>query len=309
MYRSSDLDESMPLVTSDETALAKMALDHFKDRGFRSFAFCGLPGAQFSDQRQEAFVSLLAKSGADCFVFRPMGERVERNLVAAQSVAMMHEDDIGQWLSSLPKPVALLACNDIRGRQVLNACRRFEIAVPDEVAVIGVDDDKEQCELADPPLTSISQATEKMGFAAAAILDRLILGATPAETVLAFPPKGIRLRQSTDSLAIQDKQVAMALHFIRNQVNTGINVQDVLDRVNMSRSTLERRFADVLGRTPKEEIMRLRLQHVKELLLDTDFTLETIAQLTGFVHTEYLPRSFKKSTGMTPTQFRHRVPD
>ena len=304
LYWSSDLAD-MPLVTSDETSLAQMAFGHFKARGFKHFAYCGLPGAQFSDQRREAFVSLLARKGISCHTYQPKAGKMEPTLAAAQSSAMMDENDIGHWLKSLPKPVALLACNDIRGRQILNACRQFEWAVPDEIAVIGVDNDQEQCELADPSLTSIIHNTEKMGYEAAVMLHGLIKGEPIKEMILAFPPTGICSRQSTEGLAIQDAQVAKALHFMRNQIDTGINVQDVLNHVHLSRSTLERRFVDLLGRTPKEEIQRLRLNHVKQLLKETDFTLETIAELTGFSHPEYLPRIFKKNFGMTPTQYRH----
>jgi len=304
LYDSSDLSE-FPTVTSDECAVAQMAFDHFLERGFKKIAYCGVHGARFSNQRELAFVSIVNQHGLQCKVYRACHPETRSLLISSlQGAAVCDETELGAWIRTLSKPVGILASNDIRGRQVLSACSRNGNIVPDEVAVLGVDNDEEQCELANPSLSSIIHATEKIGFEGASMLSRMLNGQRIEESVIKHPPIGIHSRHSTDGLAIEDRQVERALQFMRRQVGNGINVADVLNHVHMSRSTLERKFSTLLGRTPKEEIQRQQINHVCYLLGDTSLTMEAIAEMSGIHHPEYLYRLFKKRTGVTPGRYR-----
>ena len=185
-----------------------------------------------------------------------------------------------------------------------DACREENIAVPEQVAVIGVDNDRLLCELAMPPLSSVIPDCYRSGYEAASLLDRLMSGdSLPAEAHL-IKPMGIETRQSTDVSAIMDPEVAEAVRYIREHASTGINVGDVLKHVPVSRAALENRFQKLLGRTPHEEIVRFRIARVKQLLTQTDLSLAEIASRTGYRHVEYLTVAFKKQVGFTPSTYR-----
>jgi LacI family transcriptional regulator len=200
-----------------------------------------------------------------------------------------------------------MACNDIRGQQVLTACRAIGVAVPDEVAVLGVDNDEVLCDLADPPLSSIIPDTRRIGYEAAACLDRMMCGEPPPGPTTVIPPLGVVTRRSTDVLAVDDRALAHAARFIRERACEGITVQDILDGIPLSRSVFERRFLKTFGRTPKAEIVRTQLRRVMQLLAETDLPLKQIADRTGFEHPEYMSAAFKKRTGLTPGVYRRSV--
>ena len=208
------------------------------------------------------------------------------------------------WLRSLPRPIGIMACNDMRGQHVLDACRRINAAVPEEVAVIGVDNDELVCDLCDPPLSSVMPNPQRIGFEAAALLDRLMEGEKPQQMSKLVEPLGIVTRQSTDVLAIEDPLVASAVKYIRQRACDGISVVDVLHHVPVSRSILERRFRKFIGRSPQSEIRNVQLKRVKQLLRETDLPLERIAALSGYDHPEYMSVVFKRELGQTPGQYR-----
>ena len=172
------------------------------------------------------------------------------------------------------------------------------------VAVIGVDNDELLCELSDPPLSSVIPNSHRTGYEAAKLLDEMMRGKTARGETHLIPPLGIATRQSTDVLAIEDRNVARAVRFIRQHACDGINVKDVLKEVPHSRTLLESHFKKLLGRTPHEEILRVKLNRVKQLLTDTDLSLEQIAQRAGFPHVEYLSVAFHREVGMPPSKFR-----
>jgi LacI family transcriptional regulator len=231
-------------------------------------------------------------------VFRPE--------VAAGDVAA-EARELARWLKELPKPVGIMACYDIRGQQVLDACRGAGLAVPDEVAVIGVDNDTLLCELASPPLSSVIPNAHRAGYEAAALLDKLMEGKRVPATARLIAPLGIAERQSTDVLAVDDRNVARAVQFIREHACEGINVSDVLRVVPLSRRVLEQRFQRLLGCTPREEILHVRLARVKQLLGETELPLYLVAERTGFEHVEYLSVVFKRETGRTPSAWRQEA--
>jgi LacI family transcriptional regulator len=208
------------------------------------------------------------------------------------------------WLQTLPKPIGILAHNDLRGRHVVDACRRLGIAMPDEVAVLGVDNELPHCEMCNPPLSSIVTDSERIGFEAAGLLDQLMNGKTPPAKRVLIPPLGIVVRQSTDVMATTDSYVAKAVRYIREHAAEGIDVGDVLRHVMISRTALDKRFLKVLGHTPHEEIRRVRLKRARELLAESDLTIEVIAERCGFRHGEYLGAVFLRDFGQTPGEFR-----
>lgn len=286
---------ALPWVETDDAEIARLAAEHLMERGFKRFAFCGDARFNWSTWREKSFVTRLKSAGHTCEIYRPT--------TAAGDVAG-EARNLALWLRDLPKPVGIMACYDIRGQRVLDACRSARLAVPDEVAVIGVDNDTLLCELASPPLSSVMPNSHRAGYEAAALLDRLMAGKRVAATAHLIAPLGIVERQSTDVLAVDDRDVARAVQFIREHACEGIGVGDVLRAVPLSRRVLEQRFQRLLGCTPREEILRMRLSRVKQLLGETDLPLYLVAERTGFEHVEYLSVVFKRETGRTPSAWR-----
>jgi LacI family transcriptional regulator, galactose operon repressor len=297
-------DLRVPLITTDDNGVARSAFGHFLERGFRHFAFCGFLGADYSDNRSECFSRLVGESGFVCHVYRSSRPPRMAGTEATEQRGWTTEAEVAQWIEQLPKPVGVMACNDIRAQQVLMACRVIGVSVPDEVAVLGVDNDELLCDLSDPPLSSVVPDTHRIGFEAASLLDQMMRGELAPQPLTTIPPIGVLTRLSTDVLAIDDRMVSSAVHFIREHACDGITVEDVLAQLSLSRSVFERRFAKIFGRTPKAEILRLQLDRVKQLLAETDVPLKQIAFKTGFRHPEYMSAAFKARTGQTPGQYR-----
>jgi LacI family transcriptional regulator len=290
----------LPYVETDDPAIARLAAEHLLQRGFRHFGFCGDHRFNWSKSREQHFQRLIVEAGADCRIYRPPD--------AARGPIPWERERyaLGRWLRSLPRPVGIMAAYDIRGREILDVCRELRINVPDEAAVLGVDNDELLCELADQPMSSIIPDTRRTGYEAARLLDQMMSGQTIAPGAYLIPPLGIATRLSTDVLATDDTDISTAVRFIRSHAVEGINVDDVLRAVPLSRRVLEARFQKVLGRTPHEEITRTRLERVKELLTETDLSLTAVAHRTGYKHVEYLSVVFKRETGMPPGEYRAR---
>jgi LacI family transcriptional regulator len=297
-------EAGFPRIRSDEDAVGRMAADHLIERGFKNFAFCGFNGTDWSDLRRASFERRVSEAGFACQAFENPGPTQSFSISDYEEHGERHERDLMAWLQSLPKPCGLMACNDARGRQVLNCCREVGVAAPDEVAVIGVDKDEIFCELSDLPLSSVILNTQQIGFEAAALLGRLMAGENAESSSILVKPMGVMARQSTDVLAIDDRHIAAALKHIREQACDGLDVESILKVVPLSRSVLERRFSQILGISPKAEILRVRLDRVCRLLAESDLSLAEVAQKAGFEHPEYMSRLFKKKMGITPGEFR-----
>lgn len=289
------LAPSLPWVETDDEQIAKLAAEHLIERGFRHFAFCGDERFNWSQWRAMHFVAHLQAAGFDC---HNHSTRDAAKSLNAQRAAL------ARWLKSLPKPVGVFACYDVRGQQVLDACRDAALGVPEEVAVIGVDNDELLCHLASPPLTSIIPNTVQTGYEAAALLDQMMAGKHVPPSAHLIAPLGIAERQSTDILAVDDRDIARAVQFIREHACEGINVADVLRAVPLSRRVFEQRFHSLLGHTPRTEILRARMRRVTQLICDTDLPFHQIAERTGFKHAEYLSVIFKRETGKTLSRYR-----
>jgi LacI family transcriptional regulator len=289
----------LPWVETDDRAIADSAARHLLERNFRQLAFCGDDRFNWSRWRCEHFQRAAREAGVACSVYKPTA-RARRDWDAM-------EDQIGRWLLSLPRPVGVMACYDIRARHVLDACRRVGLAVPDEVAVVGVDNDEFLCHLSDPPLSSIAPDTRRTGYEAAALLDRLMSGRERQRGQAIFvQPLGVVTRRSTDVFALGDPDVSGAVRFIREHACDGIAVKDLLAEVPLSRRVLEGRFRKLLGRTPHDEIARVRLERVVQLLRETQLPLAEVARRSGFRNAEYLGTAFRREFGTSPNAYRQR---
>jgi LacI family transcriptional regulator len=295
---------AMPLIETDDYQVVRLAMEHLLARSFENIAYCGFEGVNYSERRHQAFVRLVEQHAVTSFVYEgpPVGEAADTSDI--ESRGMLYEQRVGEWIASLPKPVGLVACNDIRAQQVLNACREVGVAVPEEVAVIGVDNDELICELCEPSLSSVEPDTQRIGFEAAAKLHQMMAGEAASFEMREIEPCRVVDRVSTDVQALADPEVAAAVQYIRERADQGINVQHLVQRASISRSLLERRFVNQLGRTPKAEIIRVRLERVKQLLRETDLSLERIAELTGFKYHEYMATLFRQKVGQTPGAYR-----
>lgn len=298
----------VPTVMTDHRTIGEMAADHLVERGAMNFAYCGLPGVYPSEERCRYFVERLASLGHKTISVYEKPRRPSRTMIASSEYDELdREGTILAWLRSLPKPVGLMAFNDLRAQQLLTLCEENGLAVPEEVAIIGVDNDDVICALSRPPLTSIEQNAEEVGYQAAALLDRLMQGETAPEPCLRIRPRCVVPRLSTDIVAVADADLAAALHYIRNHATDGITIEDLLEHVPLSRRTLERRFLAVLGRSPKDEIARVQLGYVEQLLSATDYSIEKIAQLAGFRYVQSMCAMFKRRTGKTPGEYRQEL--
>jgi LacI family transcriptional regulator len=284
-------------IGSADLTIGRIAADHLLERGFERFACCGFSGEMWSRKRRDGFVAAVESEGHECTVYESPRTSVKS---WKQDQARMLE-----WIRSLKKPVGIFATNDLRGQHVLDACARDDCAVPEEVAVIGVDNDELLCSLCSPPLSSVIPNPERIGYEAAAWLDRIMRGEAPAVREIEIPPKGIAVRQSSDVFAVSDPVIVSALRFIREHACEGTTVQELLNHLCVSRSWLEKKFRKLLGRSPQAEIRNVQVKRCKELLRTTDLSLEKIASLTGFVHPEYMSVVFKREVGATPGQFRN----
>jgi LacI family transcriptional regulator len=295
----------MPVVRINDRTIAEMAGQHLLDRGFRCFGHCGYrvgyhPGL---DLRAEAFGEFIRNAGYPCEflqVYEPYLGRGQRMNWERQQAR------IAAWIGRLPKPVAIMAANDDRALEVLEACRRIGAVVPDEVAVIGVDNDECITGLSIPPLTSVDANPGRVGYQAAALLDSLMDGNKPPQGIVHVEPRGVVTRQSTDVLAIENSAVAEALRFIRENACRSIHVSDVLSHARTSRATLETELKRAIGRTIHQEIQRVRLERARELLATTNLPVKKIALDAGFRTVQYLTRVFTAATGTPPANFRRQ---
>lgn len=290
-------DLGVPEIGVDNRALTELVLQHLLDRGLRNFAFCGdRPGRiRWSDQRREMFRQAVESAGFRCHEFSNRRHKPSWEY---------EQEQITEWVKQLPKPVGVMASNDDLGQQALDACRRANVHVPDEVALVGVDNDPFLCNLTLPPMTSVDVNSERIGYAAAKLLDRLMRGRKPPKHPVYLEPAQVVMRQSTDTIAVDDVDVATVVRFIRDHACDGITIEDAFAKALVSRSTLTRRFKALLHRTPMAELTRVRLQKAQQLLLETDLGIAQIAARCGFSEAKYLITVFHQTFGVPPGAFR-----
>lgn len=292
---------SFPTVTADLHAAAKLAAEHLLDQGFRHFGYYAPLGFSYVDIHYHSFVEHLAEAGLTCDLLPA------RRGKGTKATWQRQQEELRRWLKELPTPVAVVTWTSDRGREVLYACRAEGLLVPEQVAVMGGDEDSLLCETCNPPLSGVALTSERIGYEAAALLDRMMEGKRPPKEPVLIEPTRVVVRQSTDTLAITDPDLARAIAFVRGHATSPIQVDDILREVAISRSSLDRKFQEALGRTPAQEIRRVRLERTKELLADTDMSVVQVTAASGFASREYLAHAFKQATGMTPREFRNRT--
>jgi LacI family transcriptional regulator len=290
----------IPRIETNDREIATLAGRHLIDRGYRTLAFCGEASSAPSQIRAAHFSETAHSARCACHM------HIARS--PHEKGYSWDEDrkELENWLMNLPKPAGVLANQDFTGFQILQACQDLEIAVPDEIAVIGVDNDDWLCSACTPPLSSVIPDAFRTGYEAAHLLDCMMHGeAAPTEMLIS--PLGIAERRSSDAYSVDDEDISAALQFIRKHACQGITVVDILKAVPLSRRVLEYRFQKLLGCTPHNEIVRVRLEYARRLLSESELTLQAIARRTGFQQAEYFSAAFKKAVGVSPSDFRRQA--
>jgi LacI family transcriptional regulator len=293
---------SIPYFRTNNQAIASMAAEHLLERGLHHFAFCGYaytPINGWSEEREQAFCKYIKSKGFATDIYRGR-HKTTRQWASVQS-------SLGAWLVSLPKPLGIMAANDTRARHVLETCRAFRLRVPEEVAIIGVDNDDLLCRLSNPALSSIEQGAWRIGYEAAALLDGMMSGKKAARRHIVVDPHGLVTRRSTDVFAVDDPLVANAMTFIQRHAINGIKVPDVVNAVGVSRSGLETRFEKLLGYTVRDAIRQVKLERTRRLISETKLPLKQIAGTTGFKSIQHMTTVFGKAFGYSPAKYRRQV--
>lgn len=297
----STVQADWPRVDTDNAAVCTLAAAHLIERGYTSLAYCGMPRYEWSHWRRDYFAAELARQGRSCHMLDLPSLRTGADLAAKDRKALRG------WLESLVPPVGILAANDHCGRFVLEACAEAGRAVPDEVGVLGVDNDDVVCGLCRPPLSSIEANCEQIGRVAAETLARLLSGGAAGFRQRLIKPTTLVVRRSTDAVAVGEPLVAEALRFIRAYAASELHSPDVARHVHVSRRYLELEFRRTLGRSIHTEIQRVRLELAQRMLGETDWKLQTIAERSGFKQAAHLSAVFAARLGLRPGEYRRRV--
>ena len=286
---------------TDNVVLGKMAAEYFLDRGFRYFAYCGFGGMYWSRERGKSFAKRLTRAGFKTHFYQYGQLWSRRRSSRADNQALLAE-----WLKSLPKPLAVMACNDDRGQDITEACKIAGLHVPYDVAILGVDNDDMVCDLTNPPLSSIAVNNERAGYEAAELLDQMMAGKKTTKQVIIAQPTHIVTRQSTDLFAVEDQDVCGALRCIYEHAKEDIHVDEIVNATALSRRKLERRFRQVLGRSILDEIRRVRIEQAIRMLVETNMSISQIAEALGYPGVEHIARYFRQEKGMSLLTYRKR---
>lgn len=294
-------DADFPRVTADWEAAAKLAEEHFRDRALSNFAYVGPLHLAHVLQHERAFEQALASSGNQCHVFHPEAEP------GSEPYWHPSKEQLGLWLVSLPKPIGIYSWAFQVGRDIISACHDANIPVPYDVAVLGGDYDDLLSDASHPALSGVVIPAKKIGYQAALILDKMMQGGKPPRKASFIAPEEIEERLSSETLAIDDPQILQALAFLRAHACEGIQIKDVLKEVPMARRALERRFVKLLGRSPAQEMRRIRINQARKLLAKTSLDMQEIAEACGYASYNYLGNVFKKETGISPGRYRNQA--
>lgn len=291
--------EGISNVITDDAAIGKLAAQHLIERGLSHFAYFG-DDKPWSRKRLESFKKVLGRNRFKVEACIQPRSRLE------QSLTKKDFDLIADWLKSLPKPVGLMAAHDECGQKILNVCNTLEIDVPQEVAVIGVDNDELICDLTDPPLSSIATDAERAGYEAARALSKQMANRKRAEKNIYIRPLYVVPRQSTDILNVEDEAVAKAIHCIRSHAREIIQVSDVVEAAGVSRAALYKRFHQLIGHSISSEIRYVRANEIARLLVETDMSISKIALSMGYRNIAHVARFFRHEKGLTPQEYRKK---
>lgn len=295
-------DPGVPSVTVDHQAIGRLAAAHLLERRFTRFGFYGIRGKWFSTQRRDGFCAATRAARGEVDVFEASA------LVGPGTRWTDQQKELTGWLRRLRTPVGIMASSDLRAGMVFEACATLTLRIPEDVAIIGVDNDPVACEFCQPPLSSVSRNDVRVGYEAAALLDRLIRGGAPPKKPILVPPDAVVQRRSTETWAIEDVQVASAVKFIREHLAENFGVERLLKESELSRRRLEHRFRETLGRSPYAFINDLRVAQARRLLAAQDGrNLADIAAECGFREVRRLRLVFQKLTGMKPSRYRQAM--
>ncbi len=301
-YGWSKHDSSVPYFSSSNEMIGRMAADHLLDCGFRHFGYCGYtckPINSWSEDRERAFVERVQAWGYSCDVYEPLNASTRQWSPFPRSLP--------RWLRGLPKPVGIMAANDRRARDVLEICRIIGFRVPQEVAVIGVDNDELLCQLSRPPLSSIEQGAKLIGYRAAALLDSMMRGEKPNCRHFVVDPIGVQMRRSTEVIADEDPVVTKAMVFIEQHALGGINTEDVANAVSISRSILESRFTAKFGYAVHAAIQQHQLERARCMVTETTLPLKAVAARAGFKSVQHMTTLFGKAFSKSPAEYRREA--
>ena len=287
----------LPHIVADGIAIGRIGAEHLMERGFKNLAYLGFEKSGWARKRGKSFAERVEQADLNCSIFEK--PRVRGKL--SWDAELVH---IANWIRSLPKPLGLMACNDDRARHAIEACRTVGIRVPDEVAVLGADNDEVLCGLANPQISSIAINVERAGYEAADLLERLIAGEPMAEQEVIAHPTTVVCRQSTDVYALEDKNMARVLRYIREHSRQLIQVGEICEAVAMSRRALELRFRKVFGHSVYDEIRKVRVEQVARMLAETNLPVSDIAKQLGYPSGKHISRYFRKEKGLTPAEYR-----
>jgi len=301
---------NVPFISANSKEVAQMACEYLLKKKFKTFAFFGLTQARWSAERLEHFSRYLAKSGYNVHVFKEKQALLTNDPIPFTSLWIKTALNTGQqklieWLQQLPKPVAILASTDIFACHLINVAKEAGLSVPDEIALLGVNNDNAICNICDPPLSSITLNFKKAGYDAAKLLDKMISGhETMQGQCIEIQPTHVETRGSTDVYAIDDPAIVQAMKYIRQNGNTPLQVNAIANHVYMSKRLLQLRFHDVIGKSVHDEIIQAHFEIAKAMLIETNLPVDEIAVRSGFHYTSNMRRAFKKMTGMLPQKYR-----
>jgi LacI family transcriptional regulator len=290
-----DPDLDVPQVVPSDKGIGRAAGEYLRDLSLPHYAFLGLSGVRFSDERQEAYEAVLAEKGIAVLPG-------PRDPYGRQEGI----EGLVEWALELPKPCGVLAINMLAAEPLLRACKLADVLVPEELAVLSVGNDERFCRLANPPLSAVDHNTARVGFEAAALMDRLLSGEPPPPGPIWIPPTGVVERHSTNVLAARNPYVARAVQVIAERAEEGLTVDDVVRAVHCPRRTLEQAFRRHLDRGIHEEILRRQLARARHLLTETHLAMADVAERSGFSSAARLSQVFRRELGTTPSAYRRR---
>jgi LacI family transcriptional regulator len=293
----------------DDEAIARMAAGYFSDHRFETCAFCGFAGPRFSAARGEAFTAAVRRSGRTCFAYAgeesaPLADTFFRN---ERTDKIPDARRLADWIASLPKPIAVFCCNDIRAFQLIKACESEGVAIPDDVAVLGVDNDVLLATFTRPPLSSIDTSSFTLGRRAGELLAERLAGAAKAPRIVLHPPRRVIERASTEIYPFRTPWMSDAMVYIRRNLAKGISAKDVVARLGYSHTAVNNAFRAELGTSVHQEILRQRLALAQRLLHETDRPAARIAVDAGFLNPQYFSRAFSSAFGTTPDAWRREA--
>ncbi|GHT40641.1 XylR family transcriptional regulator [Planctomycetales bacterium] len=296
-------DKEFPVqVRLNNEKCGQMAAEHFWERGYHHFAYFSVGHTYWSQFRYNCFITALKEYDSSCFLC-PQAEQENSTTLPTLWQSGL-DDSVLQWIKSLPKPIGIFCANDHHAFYLTSLCRSYEIGIPEEIAVLGVDNDESLCKAMTPSLSSIDPNAKQIGYRAAEILNAMMNEMPLPRFPVIVDPLCNVVRQSTDNIAVNDPILNKALRFIRVEVVQNLRVNDVVREVGVSRGTLNNLFQKHLRSTPLKEILRVRMEWAKELLRDTQFPITEISQMIGYQTPEYFSRAFTREVGNTPRDYR-----